>query len=148
MKLIRRQSGYEQAKSGCSVSAQHRIAIIDDDEAVRTALQRLLRCARHRAEAYGSGREFLENLDQHTPDCLVLDVQMPDMSGPQIQQHLSAIGASVPVVMITGHDEVGAQEACLAAGASSYLRKPLDRSVLLEAIEHAISSFAGRRAHS
>ena len=149
MKLIRLQSNaYEQTQSGCSVSAQNRIAIIDDDESVRTALQRLLRCARHRAEAYGSGREFLENLDQHTPDCLVLDVQMPDMSGPQIQQHLSAIGASVPVVMITGHDEVGAQEACLAAGASSYLRKPLDRSVLLEAIEHAISSFAGRRAHS
>jgi ActR/RegA family two-component response regulator len=66
----------------------------------------------------------------------------------RIPQHLSAIGASVPVVMITGHDEVGAQEACLAAGASSYLRKPLDRSVLLEAIERAISSFAERRAHS
>jgi FixJ family two-component response regulator len=48
--------------------------------------------------------------------------------------------------MITGHDEVGAQEACLAAGASSYLRKPLDRSILLEAIERAISSFAERRA--
>ena len=86
--------------------------------------------------------------DQHTPDCLVLDVQMPEMSGLQIQQHLSAIGASVPVVMITGHDELGAQEACLAASASSYLCKPLDRSILLEAIERAISSFAERRAHS
>ena len=137
---------YEQEQSGWSVSA--RIAIIDDDKAVRTALRRLLRCAHHKAEAYGSGREFLKDLDQHTPDCLVLDVQMPEMSGLQIQQHLSAIGASLPVVMITGHDETGAQEACLAAGASSYLRKPLDRSVLLEAIEHAISSFAGRRAHS
>ena len=135
-------------KNGAGVSARHHIVIIDDDEAVRTALQRLLRCAHHRAEAYGSGREFLDDLDQQTPDCLVLDMQMPEMSGLQIQQHLSAIGASVPVVMITGHDEVGAQEACLAAGASSYLRKPLDRSVLLEAIERAISSFAGRPAHS
>ncbi len=137
---------HEQEQSG--LSARHHIVIIDDDEAVRTALQRLLRCAHHRAEAYGSGREFLNDLDQHTPDCLVLDMQMPEMSGLQIQQHLSAIGASVPVVMITGHDEAGAQEACLAAGASSYLRKPLDRSVLLEAIERAISSFAGRRAQS
>ena len=137
---------HEQEQSGSSVSAH--IVIIDDDKAVRTALQRLLRCAHHKAEAYGSGREFLNDLDQHTPDCLVLDVQMPEMSGLQIQQHLSAIGASVPVVMITGHDEVGAREACLAAGASSYLRKPLDRSVLLEAIERAISSFAERRAHS
>jgi len=118
------------------------IAIIDDDEAVRTALRRLLRCAHYRAEAYGSGREFLKDLDQRAPDCLVLDVQMPEMSGLKIQQHLSAIGASVPVVMITGDDEEGAQEACIAAGASSYLRKPLDRSVLLEAIERAISSFA------
>ena len=139
---------YEQEESGWSVSARHHIAIIDDDEAVRTALRRLLRCARHKAEAYGSGREFLDDLDQHTPDCLVLDMQMPEMSGLQVQQHLSAIGAGVPVVMITGHDEAGAQEACLAAGASSYLRKPLDRSVLLEAIERAISSFAERRAHS
>jgi FixJ family two-component response regulator len=130
------------------MSARHHIAIIDDDKAVRTALRRLLRCAHHTAEAYGSGREFLKDLDQHTPDCLVLDVQMPAMSGLQVQQHLSAIGASVPVVMITGYDEAGAQEACLAAGASSYLRKPLDRSVLLEAIERAISSFAERRAHS
>ena len=124
------------------------IAIIDDDEAVRTALRRLLRCAQHKAEAYGSGREFLENLDRHTPDCLVLDMQMPQMSGLEILRHLSAIGTSVPAVMITGHDEVGAREACLAAGASSYLRKPLDRSVLLEAIERAISSFAARPAHS
>jgi FixJ family two-component response regulator len=139
---------YEQEEGEWTVSARHHIAIIDDDEAVRTALRRLLRCAHHRAEAYGSGREFLDGLDQHTPDCLVLDMQMPEMSGLQIQQRLSAIGASVPVVMITGHDEVGAQEACLAAGASSYLRKPLDRSVLLEAIERAISSFAGRHAHS
>ena len=138
--------GQEQSRG--SVRAQHYIAIIDDDKAVRTALRRLLRCAHHEAEAFGSGREFLKDLDQHAPDCLVVDVQMPDMSGLQIQQHLSAIGASVPVVMITGHDEAGAQEACLAAGASSYLRKPLDRSVLLDAIERAISSFPERRARS
>ena len=83
---------YEQEQNGWSVSA--RIAIIDDDKAVRTALRRLLRCAHHSAEAYGSGREFLKDLDQHTPDCLVLDVQMPDMSGLQIQRYLSGIGAS------------------------------------------------------
>jgi FixJ family two-component response regulator len=129
-----------------SVSAGYHIAVVDDDEAVRTALRHLLRCAHHRAEAYGSGREFIKSLDQHKPDCLVLDVQIPEMSGLQIQQHLSAIGASVPVVMITGHDEVGAQEACLAAGASSYLRKPLDLPVLLEAIERAILSFGERGA--
>jgi FixJ family two-component response regulator len=137
---------YEQEQRGWSVSAH--IAIIDDDKAVRNALRRLLRCAHHRVEVYGSGRGFLKDLDQHTPDCLVLDAQMPEMSGLQIQQHLSAIGASVPVVMITGYDEAGAQEACLAAGASSYLRKPLDGSVLLEAIERAISSFAVHRARS
>ena len=88
------------------------------------------------------GREFLKDLDRHKPDCLVLDVQMPEMSGLQIQRYLAGIGASMPVVMITGHDEAGDQKACLAAGASLYLRKPLDRSVLLEAIERAISSFA------
>ena len=139
---------YEHEPSRWRVSVQHHVAIVDDDKAVRTALRRLLRCAHHKAEAYGSGREFLKDLDQHTPDCVVLDVQMPEMSGLQIQRRLSEIGVSVPVVMITGHDEAGAQEACLAAGASSYLRKPLDRSVLLEAIERAISSSAERRARS
>jgi FixJ family two-component response regulator len=127
---------------GCSVSPY--IVIIDDDEAVRSALQRLLRCAHHKVDAYGSGREFFEDLDRHTPDCLLLDVQMPETSGLQVLQHLYAIGASVPVVMVTGQDEAGSQEACLAAGASSYLRKPLDLSVLLEAITCAISSFAER----
>jgi CheY-like chemotaxis protein len=110
-------------ESGRSVSVH--IAIIDDDAAVRSALQRLLRCAHHKVEAYGSGREFLEGLDRHAPDCLVLDVQMPEMSGLQILRHLSAIGASVPVVMVTGHDEAGSQEACLAADANSYLRERL-----------------------
>jgi FixJ family two-component response regulator len=74
---------YER-ESEWSVSAQHHIAIIDDDKAVRSALQRLLRSAHHKAEAYGSGREFLRDLGQHTPDCLVLDMQMPEMSGLQI----------------------------------------------------------------
>lgn len=127
------------------MNARHRIAVVDDDQAVRTALRRLLRCAHHDAEAYGSGQEFLETLDRHTPDCLVLDVQMPEMSGLQLQQQLRAIGTNVPIVMITGHDEIGSREACLAAGASSYLRKPLGRAVLLEAVERAIATFVPRR---
>ncbi len=128
--------------SSPAVTTSPRIAVVDDDLSVRTALRRLLRGAKMEAEAYGSGREFLAGMQERVPDCLVIDVQMPEMTGLQLQRHLREIGTTIPVVMITGHDEEGAKEACVAAGASSYLRKPLDRAVLLEAIERAIASAA------
>lgn len=126
------------------MSTRHRIAVIDDDHSVRKALQRLLRSVNLDADAYGSGREFLDALDDARPDCLVLDLQMPEMNGLELQQHLAETGIRLPVVVITGHDEPGMRAQCMAAGASTYLRKPLDDQVLLEAIKRAIAA-ASRR---
>jgi FixJ family two-component response regulator len=121
------------------MSARHRIAVVDDDHSVCKALCRLLRSADHDADAYGSGREFLEALRDAMPDCLVLDLRMPDMNGLDLQRHLAKHGIRLPTVIVTGYDEPGVRDECIAAGASRYLRKPLDEKALLEAIDAAIA---------
>jgi FixJ family two-component response regulator len=127
------------------MSARHLIAIIDDDRSVRKALQRLLRSADLDADTFGSGQEFLDSVDGDPPDCLVLDLQMPEMNGLELQRQLIQSGRRLPTIVITGHDEPGMEAQCMAAGASGYLRKPLDDKVLLDAIRHAIETAADRR---
>ncbi|HEY1383689.1 MAG TPA: response regulator [Dongiaceae bacterium] len=130
------------------MSARHRIAIVDDDHSVRKALCRLLRSADLDAHAYASGREFLDALRDAVPDCLVLDLRMPDMSGLELQRHLVGIGMAVPTIIMTGHDEPGLRADCLAAGARKYLRKPLDDRALLDAIEEAIMGAPSSRGRA
>ena len=121
------------------VKARHRVAVVDDDESVRKALQRLLRASDLEADTFASAEDFLASLPQATlPDCLVLDLQMPCTGGLDLQRQLVRAGSQVPTVVITGHDEPGMQARCLAAGASAYLRKPLEAGTLLAAIEAAI----------
>ena len=119
--------------------ARHRVAVVDDDHSVRRALRRLLRSADLDTEAYGSGHEFLDALAAAAPDCLVLDLQMPEMNGLELQQRLKDTGTRLPVVIVTGHDEPGMKARCMAAGVSAYLRKPIDGKALLEAIDRAIA---------
>ena len=114
-----------------------RIAIVDDDESVRKALKRLLRAANLDADAFASGREFLDSLAAQLPDCIVLDLHMPGMNGLDIQQQLARGGRQMPIVVITGHDEPLARAQCLSAGAAAYLRKPIDDEALLDAIHRA-----------
>jgi FixJ family two-component response regulator len=114
-----------------------RVAVIDDDASVRKALKRLLRAANLDAEVFASGRQFLETLPSGSPDCLVLDLHMPDMNALDVQRYLAQEGLQVPIVVITGHDEPESQAQCLSAGAVAYLRKPLDDEALLEVIHRA-----------
>jgi FixJ family two-component response regulator len=122
------------------VRSRPRIAVVDDDPSVRKALARLLRASDLDADAYGSAQQFLESLQTSAPDCLVLDLQMPEMNGLALQRELARTGIRLPVVIITGHDEPGMQARCVAAGAGAYLRKPLDDRTLLAAIENAINA--------
>jgi two-component system, LuxR family, response regulator FixJ len=114
------------------------IAVVDDEEPVRRALRRLLRSARLDVETFSSGTEFLESLKDHQPDCLILDLHMPQISGFTVQEQLSKKGSRVPTVVITGQDTEEARVRSLAAGASSYLRKPVDDQALLDAIDKAV----------
>ena len=114
------------------------VAVVDDDEAVRTALGRLLRSARFDVEAFSSGAEFLESVKEHQPDCVVLDLHMPEVSGFAVQMRLAELGVPLPTVVITGYDTEATRERALAGGATAYLRKPVDDQALLDAVTEAI----------
>jgi len=114
------------------------LAVVDDDADVRVALTRLVSSAGFAVETFGSGAEFLRSLGDHEPDCLVLDLHMPEMSGLDVQAALASGHSAIPVVVITGHDTPESRARAMQLGAKGYLRKPVNDSVLLEAIESAI----------
>ena len=116
------------------------VAVVDDEKPVRTALRRLLRAAGMEAEAYASGAEYLESTRPH--DCVVLDLHIAGMSGQEILERIRAMQNPLPVIIITAHDTAEARAKCLAAGASTYLCKPLDDRLLLNAISAAIGKAA------
>ena len=114
------------------------IAIVDDEVSICRALLRLLRVADYRAEAFNSPILFLESLAKRVPDCVVLDLQMPMMTGVELQEHLARLANPPPVIVITAHDEPKTRERCLALGAARYLRKPIEGELLIDAIEKAV----------
>jgi FixJ family two-component response regulator len=114
------------------------VAIVDDEEPVRKALRRLFLAAGIDVETFASGDELLESVKIHRPDCAVIDLHLPGLSGLEVQQRLVRAGVRLPTIIITGHDQSGVAERVLAAGASAYLRKPLDEERLLAAIESAV----------
>ena len=116
------------------------IAIVDDEEPVRKALKRLLRASGLDAESYASGQDFLEAAVLREPDCVLLDLHMPRMSGLQVLRALQAARRALPTVIITAHDAPETREQCLAAGASAYLRKPLEEHELLDTITAALGA--------
>jgi FixJ family two-component response regulator len=120
------------------------IAVVDDEEAVRIALRRLLRSASISAETFSSGAEFFESMKEHQPDCVVLDLHMPQVDGFAVQARLAETGSRVPVIIITGHDSTESRERALAGGAAAYLRKPVDDQALLGAIQQAVTQTAAK----
>jgi FixJ family two-component response regulator len=117
--------------------AQSWIAIVDDDPPVLKALARLLRGRGLEARTYNSAREFLAALHEGLPECLIVDLQMPDMTGLELQRHLTRSGLRIPTIVITAHNEAGARERCQQAGAAAFLSKPLQSASLLTAIDNA-----------
>jgi len=114
------------------------LAVVDDDADVRMALTRLVASAGFAVETFASGAEFLRSIEDHEPDCLVLDLHMPEMSGFDVQGALALSHAAVPVIVITGHDTPESRSRALRLGARDYLCKPVDDEVLLAAIGSAI----------
>ncbi len=114
------------------------IAVVDDEQSVRKALERLLRSAGFAAATFGSGSEFLEAVCARRPDCVVLDLHMPQMDGFEVQAALAERDIRVPVIVVTGHDTWQNRERALELGAQAYLHKPVDDSVLLNAIQSAV----------
>jgi FixJ family two-component response regulator len=115
------------------------VAVVDDEESVRRALIRLLRAANMDAEAFASGEAFLSSLDKFRPDCVVLDLQMPGLTGRDVQKRLISMQINLPVILITAHDDMVMQQQSLSDGAANYLRKPLRGDVLVRSINESIA---------
>lgn len=113
------------------------IAIVDDDPAVLKALSRLLRSHAFRAQTYGSGQEFLLALPAGLPDCLIVDLQMPEMNGLELQQHLVSNGIKIPTILITAHGDVELRDQPMLVAS---LRKPLQEKALFDAIDRAVGN--------
>jgi FixJ family two-component response regulator len=114
-----------------------RIAVVDDDPSVLKALARLLGARSYIAKTYVSAAQFLDSLAEGQPDCLIVDLQMPEMTGLELQQNLNARGLRIPTIVITAHNESGMRERCKRAGAIAYLSKPVHNTALFAAIEAA-----------
>ena len=112
------------------------IAIVDDDPAVLKALSRLLRTHSFHARTFVSGRELLAALPTGLPECLIVDLQMPEMNGLELQQHLASNGITIPMILISAHDNVALSEH--KPGFVASLRKPLQEQALFEAIGKAV----------
>src|SRR5262249_46060894 len=114
------------------------IAIVDDEECVRKALERLLRSVGHKVACFRSGEEFLYSLEIRRPDCTILDLHLPGLSGLDVQRCLLRNRNRLPCIIITGKDEPDTRERVLASGAAGYLTKPLDQRKLFEMISAAV----------
>jgi len=118
------------------------VAVVDDEAPVRTALGRLLRLADYEVGAFASGEEFIAALAVRRPDCAVLDVNMPGLTGMDVQARLKAANIHLPVVFITASDDPAFEQLARESG-SALLRKPFSNDVLLQAVVRALGKQPG-----
>lgn len=123
------------------------VHVVDDDASFRTAIERRLKLAGYDVEAYPSAQELLDNLPgAEKPGCVLLDVQIPGLSGPELQSRLAEIGSILPIVFLTGHADTPTAVRAIKAGAEDFLTKPVSSEQLIDAIERAMARYAS--AHS
>ena len=115
------------------------IGVVDDDESLRRSVARLVRAAGMQPMTYGSGEEFRADAGQPRFDCLVLDVQLPGMSGVDLRNELAAEGDETPVLFVTAHDDPSVRAEAMAGPCIGYLRKTDAGSELLNAIRRVVS---------
>ena len=129
--------------------ARGAVCLVDDDSSVRRALERLLRAGGHRTATFASASEFLQHARRAGPQaigCLVLDVQLPGLSGLDLQPALAAAGLDLPIVFITGHGDIPMSVQAMKAGAVDFLPKPVAAEALLDAVGQALARGARARA--
>jgi len=116
------------------------VAIVDDDDLVRSALQGLLKSVGLPAQTFGSSEEFLKSGQQHQAGCLIADIRMPGISGLELQAKLNAEHCRIPTIFITAHGDEKMRMQALRAGAVEFLAKPFDDEALLESVRAALES--------
>ena len=117
------------------------IHIVDDDMSVRTAVGRVLRAAGYQVSLYESASYLLDHLPAAERGCILLDVRMPGLNGPQLQEVLSKMGFELPIIFLTGHGDIPTSVRAIKAGAEDFLSKPAAKKVLLEAVERALKRY-------
>ncbi len=125
------------------------VHIVDDDDSFRSAIVRRLQQAGYQVAAYPSAQPLLDRLpDESEPGCILLDVQIPGLSGPDLQNRLNELGSTLPIVFLTGHADIQTTVRTMRAGAEDVLTKPVASDELLAAIERAMArhvAACGRR---
>ena len=116
------------------------VAIVDDDDSMRSALQGLLKAIGLPARAFASAEEFLKSGQQHETACLIADIRMPGISGLELQAKLNAEHCKIPTIFITAHGDEKMRMQALRAGAVEFMAKPFDDEVLLESVRAALES--------
>jgi len=116
------------------------VAIVDDDDLMRTALQGLLKSAGLLAQSFASAEDFLKSGQQHDTGCLITDIRMPGMSGLELQAQLNADHCRIPTIFITAHGDARMRMQAMRAGAVEFLAKPFDDEALLESVRAAMES--------
>jgi FixJ family two-component response regulator len=127
------------------MSAEPLIHIVDDDDSLRQALQRLLTAAGYRVQAHASAGDFLLTAPDDAPGCLLLDLRMPGPSGLELFESLRRHGLRQPAIFLTGHGDLSTGVRAMKAGAVDFLTKPVDRDTLLQAVAAALQADAQRR---
>jgi FixJ family two-component response regulator len=116
------------------------VAIVDDDESVRSALQGLMKAVGFPARSFASAEEFLKSGQQHQTACLIADIRMPGMSGLELQAKLNAEHCRIPTIFITAHGDSKMRMQALRAGAVEFLAKPFDDEALIESVRAALDN--------
>ena len=116
------------------------VHVVDDDASFRTAIERRLKLAGYDVATYASSQDLLDRLPrEELQSCILLDVQMPGLTGPDLQTRLHELGSTVPIVFLTGHADTATTVRTIKAGAEDFLTKPVSSAQLIEAIERALS---------
>jgi RNA polymerase sigma factor (sigma-70 family) len=122
------------------------VHVIDDDASFRTAVKRRLELAGYDVETYSSAQQLLDRLpDADAPGCILLDVQMPDLSGLELQSRLIERGSILPIVFVTGYADTPTTVRAIKAGAEDFLAKPISSEQLIDAIERALAHYESAR---
>lgn len=122
------------------MAQQSVISVVDDDESVRESLQGLIRSVGFAVQGFASAEEFIQSDRLNSTACLILDVRMPGMHGPELQRWLAMNHHDIPIIFITAHgDDEEARARALRDGAVAYLLKPLSEEMLLDAVQKALN---------
>jgi FixJ family two-component response regulator len=120
-----------------------RVHVVDDDDSFRTAMERRLKLAGYEVATYPSAQQLLDRPpDEDEPGCILLDVRIPGLSGPELQGRLNELGSTLPIVFLSGHADTPTTVLTIKAGAEDFLTKPVESEQLLRTIERALARHA------